>query len=514
MTITNIQPTFESTHPIDFDLEHDGAEQAVLLTGEPVTLTLILRNTGVRDIDLVLDDDSEAPHLRLSFGPGFLGAEALAAVTVLSADWALQPEPIVDDVAVVQLRSSRARSLAPGAELRIELGSIAINRVGGGRMVAARLYYDRLRFAGDDVPLTGFRSLALRLVNTTGTRRPAFAASLSPLRPEADVVRQDGPTSLLNVAADPDSLALQLICLADDPLAFVAGETSIEVVLPLGGAADPRALVDSDEAAAGISYSMWRVSADGSSAARSTDPHYDSGTVSWTAAAGEGLGVGESLLLVLDGVDQRRCPQGFATLRVRWIDVPTFADGETAVVVPRSPMRIVGTRLDMRGDAVVSGQLGAGSLTVTDSITAKYVQVNEDLTVTDRITAKYVQVSEDLTVTDLVTAKRLQLGESILYTRSWQTPNLTNGASAQGAYYAAQYCKDPLGVVHMRGYVHDIPAGTWLPLFQLAPGHRPARCLKFSVPGDNVVYIDRDGYVRVSSPGQAYLAGVSFFAEK
>ncbi|MCP4710447.1 MAG: hypothetical protein GY869_17630 [Planctomycetes bacterium] len=64
-------------------------------------------------------------------------------------------------------------------------------------------------------------------------------------------------------------------------------------------------------------------------------------------------------------------------------------------------------------------------------------------------------------------------GETILEQQSWQTPAFQNSWINYGSgYNPAQYFKDSMGIVHLRGLVKNVTLGQTV--FTLPAGYRPA----------------------------------------
>lgn len=94
---------------------------------------------------------------------------------------------------------------------------------------------------------------------------------------------------------------------------------------------------------------------------------------------------------------------------------------------------------------------------------------------------------------------------------AWSDINITAGnwATTAGTHDKAQYRKDTLGRVHIRGVVTRAQTGTDdttpVTLATLPSGHRPLRTHEFVVPVDNIhdsSYLGRTAVIRINSSGQ------------
>lgn len=103
----------------------------------------------------------------------------------------------------------------------------------------------------------------------------------------------------------------------------------------------------------------------------------------------------------------------------------------------------------------------------------------------------------------------------------WISATLINGAtnSNTGSYYPAQYMKDNLGFVHLRGHING--TGTYpLVAFMLPAGYRPTKRLDFSSVGSTNTFVflrvGSSGNVELDAGSSSYvsLAGVIFKADQ
>lgn len=99
----------------------------------------------------------------------------------------------------------------------------------------------------------------------------------------------------------------------------------------------------------------------------------------------------------------------------------------------------------------------------------------------------------------------------------WQTPDLLNDwVNFGGAKETAQYFKDTLGIVHLKGFVKDGTIGA-VPIFTLPAGYRPAEeMIVVTISNDAIARCDIQltGQVRAQAGNNAWfsLTGITFRA--
>ncbi len=107
-------------------------------------------------------------------------------------------------------------------------------------------------------------------------------------------------------------------------------------------------------------------------------------------------------------------------------------------------------------------------------------------------------------------------GQSSLSSGPWIAPTLLNSwVNFGGAFAAAGYYRDPLGIVRLKGLVNGGVAGSII--FNLPVGYRPAAQHIFAVIANNAIgRVDvRTGDVFFDTGSSAFvsLSGISFRAE-
>ncbi|WP_447002263.1 LamG domain-containing protein [Saccharothrix isguenensis] len=328
---------FRHSHPLAFSL-HDPDDQPVLaIVDDPAghTMRLEVTNEASQAITFTpVDPATGGSHLELRFRPGTLAPDQVPKITIATPEgWTSTTSTAVDGTVAFALAGEDRREIKPNETLRFTLHGIAADGRGGTRGTRVQLSYANLYYPDDPSALTGSRVQYLNVVNRRGQQQIPLAVGFIGTN---TVLRDEQRKTVLRLRiANVGRRAI--------PLTPSGLPEPTALVLSFDTAHDWAMGTPAQLAALAITADHWRTEV----------PSEEGQTIAWrlTTPTQVALAPGDSIVVTVDGL-LGWPPSGHSNLYVRHENVPGHWDGQTSVIVERSPLVTddvtVGDQVDAR----------------------------------------------------------------------------------------------------------------------------------------------------------------------